>query len=127
MEKQTDNVDITAFYTVETYSVFHNIDRSIFATNSFLRKFGYEFVCLNLHELERKFATLFSLPKKFNPEVQVHLHGTDISISNEFFFALKDCYLFGYQVILTKEDFFLKAIKNANSQNFTTLSLLTFI
>lgn len=112
MEKQKDTADIVTYYTVETYAVFHHIDRSILATNSFLTKFGYEFVCFSLKELEIKFSSLLSLPTEFKSEVQVLLHDRDLSISNEFYQALTNSPLFGHQVLMSREVIFLRAISD---------------
>ena len=100
------------YHTVESYAVFKNVDKTILATNCFLEKFGYKFVCFNLEELEKNFSALLSLPKKFESEHQICFQDNNFSISNEFCQALMHNHEFGMPSIISKEVIFLKAIND---------------
>ena len=108
MKSTKKQADIVTYYSVETYAVFVNIDKSILGTNSFLEKFGYSFIRFDLFELEKKFSDLFSLPKKFQSEIQLLLDDSNLSISKEFYQAVTNNGLFGHELLIDQEVFFLK-------------------
>lgn len=111
MRQTIDTYDKIETYTVETYAVFRNIDKSILATNNFVEKFGYKFICIDLGDLEKYFSSLFSIPKNFISEYQVHLQDSNISISHGFCEALINDREFGNIVLMEKEVIFLKSIE----------------
>ena len=101
-----------SYYTVETYAVFKNLDKSILKANDFLYKYGYQFVVVDLHELEKNFSGLFSLPKNFQPETVLTFGDSDITISNEFHKAFLNSSIFGLNSFFLREIILLKRIND---------------
>ncbi len=99
-------------YTVETFSVFKNVDNSILGLNPILKKFGYEFVNITLTELENNFCTLFGLQKDFERKIQATIQNLNITISNEFLEAYGASRIFGNPIFTFSEHIFLKRIEN---------------
>jgi pimeloyl-ACP methyl ester carboxylesterase len=53
-------------YVVESYALIKNADKSILNLNPIIKKFGYQFIVVNLKELEANFSDLFSLPDLYS-------------------------------------------------------------
>lgn len=64
--------------------MFRQVDRSILGANSFLEKFGYKFLSIDLQVLERDFSGLFALPKSFHSEKLLSFKDGKNIISSEF-------------------------------------------
>jgi hypothetical protein len=105
MEEYNKNV---ISYSVETYALFKNVDRTILDTNIFIEPLGYEFICIKLSQLEQYFSSLFAIPKNFQSKMTLLLDDDGDSISNEFSEVIKSNNAFGYSVIMKNEVFLLK-------------------
>jgi hypothetical protein len=52
-------------YPIESYALILNLDNSVLKLNYVLQPYGYEFVKVNLEELDKNFSHLFGLPPEF--------------------------------------------------------------
>jgi hypothetical protein len=112
------------YYEVESYASFHNVDNSILLANSFLNRFGYEFVKFNLEKVEEKLSELLSFPSDYKNNNSVNFNDSPLIISNEFFQALLNNQQFGINAILNKEIFF-KSISNFKQKVISNLINMT--
>jgi len=99
-------------YNVETYAIFTNVDEGVLKLNSVLRQFGYEFLIMDIVELEKKFSKLFLLPEIFESRGIVLLDDSESSISNEFYEVILHHPMFGVKLLTGKRLIFLKKIED---------------
>lgn len=97
-------------YEVECYALFKNVDETILKINPILEKTGYEFIALDLVELEKNFSNLYSLPDNYQPKMLINLQ-EGRTISNEFYTAFQNHSLGGSRFGDSKT-IFLKRIEN---------------
>jgi hypothetical protein len=97
---------------IESYVLFINVDDSILQLNPVIEKHGYQFIFVNLEELENRFSDLFHLPKKFTSETRITSSTGRYSISLEFYNLIQSNHHFGIRVFERNGAFFLKRIMN---------------
>lgn len=99
------------FLTIEAYTAFKNVDRSILKLNSILEPYGYTFIAVGLDQLETQFGDLFHLPPKFESEVVMVLESPELRISHEFYQLLTNS-PWGHEVTMDREVFMLKRLED---------------
>ena len=52
----------------ETYGIVSNVDFTLMKLNQLIKKDGYEFITLSLHDLELKFSEDFNISRHFKPK-----------------------------------------------------------
>jgi hypothetical protein len=79
----------------ETYGILSNVDFTIMKLNPLIKKDGYKFVSISLHDLELKFSEVFNISRHFKPKqgiiksIQKTVDGELNTISEQFDEALK--------------------------------------
>ncbi len=115
-------------YTVESYALYIGVTDSIKKLNPIIKRFGYQFIDIDLAVLEKEFSGLFTVRNNFQNIDSVGIH--DVEISIEFLNLIQNHPLFGVstlvsgKVIFLKkiEDFELKVVDNAMPPPFNELS-----
>src|SRR5580704_5903490 len=96
-------------YKVESYALMTNADSSILQLNPFLEKYGYQFILVNLGELEAHFSDLVGLRKPYDSRGTVQVDGVGYSISNQFYETIQHNLVFGLNLIHEKYLVLLKS------------------
>ncbi len=99
-------------FTVESYALFKNVDKSILGLNPLLEKYGYKFISFNLQELEKYFIEIFKIPKNYKSNIFTSINGSDILISDDFFQVILHSNLINNPFIYGYEVYFLKRIND---------------
>jgi hypothetical protein len=100
--------DKISYITIETYTCFRNVDRSILKLNPILEPLGYSFHTYSIPQLESQFSELFHLPKNFTSKTKVRLEGSEEIVSHEFLKLLMNQW--GNSIIMDGEIIMLKRI-----------------
>lgn len=111
MGNPIDKTSNTRSYTLESYAIFHNVDKSIIGLNEIIEKNGYKFICISLAEFEKNFSNLFNIPKDFKSETYVKLGETDLIVTMEFWESLRDNPVFAHTTLFDYEVILLQRIK----------------
>ena len=98
-------------YEVEAYALMTQVDRSVLQLNPVLQKYGYEFVAINIQDLERDFSDMVGLRKPYDPKGLVNLKEQGLSISNQFYETVVNSSLLGIDLILHGYVILLKRIQ----------------
>lgn len=104
-------MDQINYLTIETFTAFKNVDRSILKLNALIGKYGYVFQSIPINDLEKQFGDLFHLPRKFESTATMQFDGSELKISSEFYQLLTNS-SWGHQATMQKEVFFLKRIQD---------------
>jgi hypothetical protein len=94
---------------VETYSIIENIDNSIIAINNYVRDNGYEFVEVEITELESKFSNLFHLPETYDRTSEIQIN--DQKVSKQFYDLFSKSRLYNKDSRVTGRIVLLKRVK----------------
>jgi hypothetical protein len=109
--KTNTHADFKDSYSVETYALYNNVDSSILKLNPTIKKFGYEFIAINIPNFEKNFSSLVSLPKNFESEHIIQFDNEN-KISIEFHNLILHHQHFGHSVLRKNEIILLKCSEN---------------
>jgi hypothetical protein len=96
-------------FFIETYALLTNTDSSIKLLNEKVSSFGFEFVSINLKQLEISFSDLFHHPNDYESNIEVRVQNADYTISKKFLDIVSSNELLGTNALLLNEVIFLKS------------------
>src|ERR1700733_6660193 len=96
-------------YTMEAYALFINVDDTLLRLNPIIKQYGYEFISVNLAELEKKFSNIFLVSSDYQSNEIIYIENSEMTITSAFYNALlHNSNPIGFRLLIAKEAILLK-------------------
>src|SRR4051812_6569658 len=91
-------------YIMEAYALFINVDNTLLRLNPTIKQYGYEFISVNLAELEKNFSSVFLISTEYQCNEIVYIENSEMPITSGFYNALlHNSNPIGFRLLIAKE------------------------